>query len=486
MTIIVFYVTIPLSFHLKERIQVGQIKDECGVFGIWGHPEASKITYLGLYSLQHRGQESAGIVAREGGHLLGHKGMGLVSDVFNEDIIASLKGNVAIGHVRYSTTGSSNIKNASPFQVEYSKGSLAIGHNGNIVNAKRLRDELQQEGAIFQSTIDSEVIVHLIARERDMGFEGALVNALGEVRGAFSLVILTDKYLIGARDPHGFRPLCLGKLDDAYVLASETCALDLIGAKYLRDIEPGEIVFIDDTGIKSIMPYPKHKHAHCIFEMIYFARPDSSVFGESVYEARKNLGKNLAKEHPVSADMVLPVPDSGNVAALGFAEQSKIPFELGIVRNHYIGRTFIQPTQRSRDLSVKIKLNPVRNLLKGKRVVIVEDSIVRGTTSKARVKTLKDAGAAEVHMRVSCPPIKNPCLYGIDFPTREELIASSKSAEDIRKFLGLDSLGFLSVEGMLSSMPIPGQNFCVACFTGDYPVEFEAGINKYSLEKLLY
>jgi len=462
-----------------------ELRDECGIFGIFAHPEAAKLTYLGIYSLQHRGQESAGIVTRDSDGLHGHRGMGLAGDVFNEDILASLKGNTAIGHVRYSTTGSSNIKNAQPFQVEYSKGSIALGHNGNIVNAKRLREELQNHGAIFQSTMDSEIIVHLIARAEDLSFEAALVSALGEIRGAYSLVILTDKYLIGARDPHGFRPLSLGQVNGSYVLSSETCAFDLIGAKYLRDIEPGEIVFIDDSGIKSIMPYPKHKQANCIFEMIYFARPDSKVFGGSVYEARKNLGRNLAKEFPANVDMVLPVPDSGNCAALGFSQGSGLPFELGIVRNHYIGRTFIQPSQRVRDFSVKIKLNPVRDLLKGKKVVIVEDSIVRGTTSKARVKTLKEAGAKEVHMRVSCPPIRHPCLYGIDFPTPEELIASSKSVEEIRAFLGLDSLGYLSVEGMLNSMPQGREHFCAACFTGEYPVEFEKGIGKYSLEKLI-
>ncbi len=461
------------------------LKEECGIFGIWGVLDAARLTYLGLYALQHRGQESCGIVTLEDGRFNGHRGMGLVSDVFNEDILNGMKGSTAIGHVRYSTTGSSNIKNAQPFQVEYSKGLIAIGHNGNIVNAKRLRDELQAAGSIFQSTTDSEIIVHLIARSQG-NFETALISSLGELQGAYSLVILTDKQMIGVRDPFGFRPLSIGQINGSYVLASETCTFDLIGAKYLRDVEPGEIVFIDDSGLKSISPYPKHKPAQCIFEMIYFARPDSSVFGASVYEARKNLGRNLAREHPAKADMVVPIPDSGSVAALGFSQESKIPFELGIIRNHYIGRTFIQPSQKVRDFGVKVKLNPVRGLLKDKKIVVVEDSIVRGTTSKTRIKTLRDAGAAEIHMRVSCPPIKYPCLYGIDFPTKEELIASSKYVEEIRKFLGLDSLGYLSLEGLMKSMPKGGDGFCTACFSGDYCVEFEKGIDKYSLEKLIH
>lgn len=458
-------------------------REYCGLFGIYGNKDAARLAYLGLYALQHRGQESAGIVTSDEKEVRQFKGMGLVSDVFTDENIKSLKGHLAIGHVRYSTTGSSLLKNAQPFLVEYANDSLAVGHNGNLVNALELRQKLEKEGAIFQTTMDSEIILHLVARSKKEGLKDRLTDALSKIKGAYSLVLLTRDQIIGVRDPNGFRPLCLGQVDGAWVLVSETCALDLIQARYVREIEPGEIVFINKRGINSISPFPKTRHSFCIFEYIYFARPDSSIFGHSVYLTRRRLGERLFKEQPADVDMVLPIPDSGNYAALGFAEASKIPFELGIVRNHYVGRTFIQPSQHIRDFGVKVKLNPVKELLKGKRVAIIEDSIVRGTTSKARVKALRDAGAKEVHMRVSCPPLRHPCYYGIDFPTKEELIASSKSVEEIRDYVGLDSLGYLSLEGMLSSMPLPKEEFCTCCFTGEYPVPVKDKVSKYSLER---
>jgi amidophosphoribosyltransferase len=455
----------------------------CGLFGIFGHPDSARLTYLGLFALQHRGQESAGIVSSSGKGIKGHRGMGLVADIFTQQHLERLSGNLAMGHVRYSTTGSSLVKNAQPFQVDTSFGSLAISHNGNLVNVLQLRNELEKEGSIFQSTMDSEIIVHLIAKSKKKKFKDKLIDALSRVKGAYSLLLMTETQLIAARDPHGFRPLCLGKLNRSFVVASETCALDLIQAKYLREIEPGEIVFIDESGIKSIKPNALVKHAFCIFEFIYFARPDSNIFGKNVYLTRKRQGARLVKEHPVQADLVTPIPDSGNYAALGFAKESGIPFELGIIRNHYIGRTFIQPSQYIRDFAVKVKLNPVRELLKGKRIAVIEDSIVRGTTSRTRIRTLREAGAKEIHMRVSCPPHRYPCFYGIDFPTREELIASSHNIDEITDFLGLDSLGYLSLVGLLASMPLPKDEFCVACFTGNYPVETKEGINKYNLER---
>jgi amidophosphoribosyltransferase len=447
------------------------LKEECGVFGIFGHEEAARMAYLGLYALQHRGQESAGIVVSDGEHLTGHRGMGLVPDVFQGEQLQKLTGTVAIGHVRYSTTGSSEIKNAQPFQVDYARGSLAIAHNGNLVNTRQLRSRLEKAGSIFQSTMDSEIIVHLVAKSRAATFEEALIESVAQLEGAYSLILLTQKQMIGLRDPRGFRPLCLGKLNGSYVLASETCALDLIQAEYVREVEAGEIVIIDEQGLRSIKPFPPTQPALCIFEFIYFARPDSRVFGESVYQARKRLGRELALESPVACDLVIPMPDSGNCAGLGFAEASGIPFEMGITRNHYVGRTFIQPTQISRDLGVKIKLNPVREVINNKCIVVIEDSIVRGTTSKVRMKNLREAGAKEVHMRVSCPPHRYPCYYGIDFPTREELIATSHSIEEIGNFLGVDSLGYLSLDGMIKAMPFPKEMFCLSCFNGRYPVQ---------------
>ena len=448
-----------------------RLREECGVFGIFGHEDAARITYLGLYALQHRGQESAGIVVSDGTQLTGHRGMGLVYEVFNEEELQQLIGKTAIGHIRYSTTGSSVLKNAQPFQVDYSRGSLAIAHNGNLVNTSELRNRLEKAGSIFQSTMDSEIIVHLVAKSQGTTFEEALVESLLQLKGAYALLLLTQDQMIAVRDPHGFRPLCLGKLDGSYVFASETCALDLIQAEYIRDVEPGEIVIIDNKGLHSLKPLPPTKSSLCIFEFIYFARPDSHVFGESVYQARKRLGRELALEQPVDCDLVIPMPDSGNCAALGFAEASEIPLEMGIIRNHYVGRTFIQPSQISRDLGVKVKLNPVKEVIQNKRIVVIEDSIVRGTTSKIRMKNLREAGAKEVHMRVSCPPHRYPCHYGIDFPTREELIASSHSIEEICRFIGLDTLGYLSLDGIIKAMPFPKDNFCLSCFDGQYPVK---------------
>jgi amidophosphoribosyltransferase len=460
-----------------------ELKEECGIFGIYGHPDAAKLTYFGLYALQHRGEESAGIVISDGSQVREQKGMGLVADVFTEQGLAALHGNLAVGHVRYSTTGSSMLKNAQPFLVSHAGMAMAIAHNGNLTNAHMLRQGLENKGAIFQSTMDSEIFIHLIAHGMEEGFEAALVQALAKVEGAYSMLLLTQDQLIGARDPHGFRPLCLGKLNGAYVLTSETCALDLIEAQYVRDIEPGEIIFIDKNGIRSIKPAVKNQNTFCIFEFIYFARPDSYIFGQNVYQVRKRLGQMLAKEFHPQGDLTMPFPDSGNYAALGFAEASKIPFEMGVIRNHYVGRTFIQPSQIMRDFGVRVKLNPVRSVLKGKRVVIIEDSIIRGTTSRTRVQAVRSAGAREVHMLVSCPPHQFPCFYGIDFSTKGELIACHHSVEEIRNFLGLDSLGYLSMGGMVEATGLPESNFCLACFNGRYPVQPDTGFTKFCLEK---
>ena len=459
----------------------------CGIFGISNNKEAARLAYLGLYALQHRGEESTGIVTRCGEKVNQFRGMGLVGDVFKERDIKSLKGDTAVGHVRYSTTGSSNPKNIQPFLVKHKKGHIAIAHNGNLVNAFQIRNELEYKGSIFQTTMDSEVIAHLLARSQNDNIEENLVDSLRELEGAYSLVLMFNDLLIGARDPLGWRPLCLGKLGDSYVLASETCALDLIQAKYLRDIEPGEVVIIDKDKLKSInitesSYFPTAKRASCIFEYIYFARPDSNIFGHNVYTARKKLGKELARECPAKCDIVMPIPDSGNYAALGFSEESGIPYEVGMIRNHYIGRTFIQPSQFIRDFKVKVKLNPIKEVLKGRSVAIIEDSIVRGTTSRMRVKTIREAGAKEVHMRVSCPPLRFPCFYGIDFPTKKELIASKHSIKWIRDFIGVDSLEYLSLEGMLKAMPLPKNHFCTACFNGRYPAKLPKKLGKGILE----
>ena len=454
----------------------------CGIFGIIGNKEASRLAYLGLYALQHRGEESAGIVSYDGRKIRQHKGMGLVADVFDERSMKSLRGNLAVGHNRYSTTGSSTVKNVQPFLIRHRKDHIAIAHNGNLTNTVKLHRDLEGVGSIFQSTMDSEIIAHLIVRSQEKDYKQKVIKALQQIEGAYSLVVMIDKMLVGARDPHGWRPLCLGKLNGTYVLASETCALDLIQAEYIRDIEPGEVVFISESGIDSVRISQQSKHAFCIFENIYFARPDSNVFTKNVYLTRKRLGAQLAREHPVDCDLVMPIPDSGNYAAVGFAEEAKIALEVGMIRNHYVGRTFIQPTQSIRDFKVRVKLNPIKDVLKDKRVVIIEDSIVRGTTSRMRVKTLREAGAREIHMRVSCPPIKFPCFYGIDFPTKKELIASNHSIDEIRDFVGLDSLKYLSLEGMLSAMMLPREEFCRACFSGDYPIIPSKKISKTALE----
>ena len=444
----------------------------CGIFGIYNHPEAANLTYLGLHGLQHRGQEGSGVVSSDGSTLYCEKGMGLVSEIFKNVNFPRLKGHNAIGHNRYSTYGDSIIENVQPIVVNYALGSMALAHNGNLVNAHFLRSELEAYGSIFQSTIDSEVIVHLIAISKERTLLGRIIDALKKVRGAYSLLILTEKELIGIRDTYGFRPLSLGKLDGAYVLASETNAFDLIGAKYIRDILPGEVVVINNSGINSYTPFPKTKEAMCIFEHIYFARPDSYIFGENVNIVRKNMGLILAKETGVEADIVIPVPDSGAPAALGYAEGSGLPYDNGLIRSHYVGRTFIEPKQSIRHFGVRLKLNPVKEVLKGKRVVVVDDSIVRGTTSRKIVSMIREAGAMEVHMRIASPPVKFPCFYGIDTPTRKELIASRTSVEEIRSHLGADTIGYLSIEGMLQAVSSAPDRFCTACFDGDYPIPF--------------
>src|SRR5512143_399514 len=445
--------------------------EECGVFGIYGHPDAANLTYLGLYALQHRGQESAGIVSSDGKQLYGQKAMGLVADIFVEERIKKLLGYAAIGHNRYSTTGESIAVNIQPILVNFALGTLAIAHNGNLVNAGILKAELEAYGSIFQSTMDSEVIIHLIAQSRAATLHDRIVDALSHVQGSYSLLIITEEELIAVRDPNGFRPLSLAELDGATVVASETCAFDLIEATYIRDIAPGEMVVISSKGIRSSFPFKPAEPSHCIFEFIYFARPDSMVFGQNVYSIRKEFGRQLARETGVPADVVIPVPDSGVPAALGYAEASGIPFDTGLIRNHYIGRTFIEPRQSIRHFGVKIKLNPVRDALRGKRVVVVDDSIVRGTTSKKIIKMIRNAGATEIHMRISSPPTTHPCYYGIDTPTRQELIASSHSIEEIRKYITADTLGYISLDGVRKVVDRP-MNYCAACFDGEYPVPF--------------
>ncbi len=453
---------------------VKELREYCGVFGIYGHPEASGLTYLGLHALQHRGQEGAGIVSSDGEVLYSHLGEGLVNDVFSSrPMIQDLKGHMAIGHNRYSTTGSSKKMNVQPILANCKSGPLALGHNGNLVNSVSLRNLLQDEGALFQTSTDSELIVHLIARSRKKDLESRVLDALKQVRGAYSLVILTPGGLVAARDPHGFRPLCMGRLNDTVMVASETCALDLVGARYERDITPGEVLTIGARGMHSICTRSAKPSAHCIFEFIYFSRPDSRIFGDNVDKTRRKFGKALALEHPADADIVIAVPDSSNTAALGYARQTNLPFELGLIRNHYIGRTFIQPHQSIRHFNVKVKFNPIAGVLNGKRIVVVEDSIVRGSTLKVLTRLIRQAGAREVHIRVSSPPIRHPCFYGMDFPTREELIASSNTVEEIRAHLGVDSLGYLSLEGLLQAAPQEGRGYCTACFSGEYPVPIE-------------
>ena len=459
-------------------------KHYCGVFGIFGHPNAAELTYYGLYALQHRGQESAGLVTSDGKQFREHKGMGLVSQIFNGQVLNDLVGHMAVGHTRYSTTGSSNIRNAQPLTGNCLRGQIAVAHNGNLINAAPLRDELEARGVMFQTTVDSEVILNLLAQPTPAGEDNNLVHTVRRIEGAYSLVIMTEQELIGVRDPHGFRPLCLGRVDDAWVLASETCALDLIHAKFVRDVEPGEIVVINRDGLHSIKPFPKQeRRAFCMFEYVYFARPDSTLAGRNVYKVRVEMGRQLARAHPVDADLVIPVPDSGVYAGLGYAEESKIPFELAFIRNHYVGRSFLQPSQLIRDFNVRVKLNLIEELVRGKRVVIVDDSIVRGTTCKARVKTLKEAGAKEVHVRVSCPPHMNPCVYGIDFPDRTKLMAANHSVEAIRDYLNADSLHYLSTDGMIAATGLPKESFCLACWDGNYPVPYDPATDKEIIER---
>jgi len=445
--------------------------DECGVFGVFGHEEASKLTYLGLYALQHRGQESAGIVSSDGGELHLHRAMGEVEEIFTPPVLANLPGNLAIGHTRYSTAGDKALLNAQPIMIDCNKGKVALGHNGNLTNAAEWRRKLEHRGSIFQTNSDTEVIVHLLARSQARNLSGALGDALNQVEGAYSLLVLTTDELIAVRDPRGFRPLNLGKIGDTWLVASETCAFDLLNARYIREIEPGEMVRISRSGIESIHFAPEKPRQQCIFEHVYFARPDSIIFGRSVNDSREALGRTLAKEHPAIADIVVPVPDSGVPAAVGYALESRIPFRMGLIRNHYIGRTFIEPSQAIRNFGVKLKLNPVRSLIEGQRVVLVDDSIVRGTTSRKIVRMVRESGAKEVHVRISCPPTISPCYYGVDTPTREELIASSSTPEEICKFIGADSLGYVSMAGLKQAVNDTEGNYCTSCYTGVYPTD---------------
>jgi amidophosphoribosyltransferase len=455
----------------RGRVDDDHFHDQCGLFGVFNHPDAARLTYLGLYALQHRGQESAGIVASDGRRLRLEKGMGLVSDVFSEPRLDALTGDRAMGHVRYSTAGDTVGANAQPIVIDCHRGPIALAHNGNLVNAALMRHELEAAGSIFQSTSDTEVILHLYARSHRERLEDAIAASLSKVMGAFSLLFLTPDALVAARDPWGFRPLVIGRLGEATVVASETCALDLIDATYVRHVEPGEVVVIDKDGQRSFRPFPPEPVRQCVFEHVYFARPDSTVFGRNVLATRAAMGRRLAREAPADADIVVPVPDSGMGAALGYAEESGLPFRWGLIRNHYVGRTFIEPRQSIRSFGVKIKLNPVRSVLEGKRVVLIDDSIVRGTTSRKIVGMVREGGAREVHLRISSPPTTGPCYYGIDTPTREELIAANQPVEEIRRWVGADSLAYLSHEGLLAAVgDEPGQRHCTACFSGRYPV----------------
>jgi amidophosphoribosyltransferase len=479
--------------------------DHCGVFGVFGHPEAAHLTYLGLYALQHRGQESAGIVSSDGTELHVHRAMGEVEEIFQPSVLAKLPGSLAIGHTRYSTAGDKALLNAQPIMIDCNKGKVALGHNGNLTNAADWRRKLEHRGSIFQTNSDTEVIVHLLARSQARNLSGALGDALNQVEGAYSLLVLTNDELYAVRDPRGFRPLVLGKLtfsasanagvnagatlNETWVVASETCAFDLLNAQYVREIEPGEMVRISKSGIESIRFAPEKPVQQCIFEHVYFSRPDSIIFGRSVNESREALGRALAKEHPVAADIIVPVPDSGVPAAVGYALESGIPFRMGLIRNHYIGRTFIEPSQAIRNFGVKLKLNPVRSLIDGQRVILVDDSIVRGTTSRKIVRMVREAGAKEVHVRISCPPTISPCYYGVDTPTREELIASSNSPEEICKFLGADSLGYVSLPALRQAVGDTQNRFCTSCYTGVYPTDLvqlevpsKTGVNGHALD----
>lgn len=456
-------------------LQSDKPKEECAIYGIYNSKEAANFTYLGLYSMQHRGQESSGIVTTDGSHLYRYANMGLVANIFTQPKIKELIGDSAIGHNRYSTTGASFLRNAQPIRVESHLGPVALAHNGNLVNSWDIRNRLERDGSIFQTTIDSEVIVHLMAKSHKTDLLEALCESLAQVRGAYSLLVLTPRYLIAVRDPNGFRPLVMGKRSDgAIVFASETCAFDITDTEYVRDVEPGEMVVIDHTGMRSLYPFPKAKPSLCIFEYIYFARPDSYIFEESVYKVRKSLGRQLARVMPVEADVIIPVPDSANIAALGYSEESGIPYQSGLIRSHYIGRTFIEPDQKIRDFGAKIKYNVVKEVVNGKRVVIIDDSVMRGTTSRKIIKMIRNAGAKEIHFRVSAPPTVAPCYYGIDIPTHKELIASTHTIEEIQKYLRVDSLAYLTLDTMHKAVEgHKGGGFCDACFTSNYPVEFQ-------------
>ena len=456
-----------------------KFREECGVFGIYGHTEAAKLAYLGLYALQHRGQESAGIATADGARIRAVREMGYVNEIFDQETLATLPGHLAIGHTRYSTAGDSKLSNAQPIVIDCVHGQVAVCHNGNIVNANEIRDRLVKEGSIFQTNSDTEVLVHLYAKSRAGGFEDALVESIAQLSGAFSFAVLTKDHLLAARDPHGFRPLAIGKLGDAWVVCSETCALDLINATYVRDVEPGEVVVLGANGLTSRRAFPPAKLAHCVFEHVYFARPDSEVFGQSVNEVRTNLGRLLARETAVPADVVVPIPDSGVCAGIGYAEEAKLPLRFGLIRNHYVGRTFIEPAQAIRHFGVKVKLNPVKSIIAGKRVVLIDDSIVRGTTSRKIVKMVRATGAREVHLRISCPPTVSPCFYGVDTPRRSELIAATHSLEEIRKYVGADSVGYLSMSGLLEAVGARHQHYCTSCYTGQYPVAFPRDENAY-------
>jgi amidophosphoribosyltransferase len=461
--------------HLSPNVDLSDdhFHDYCGVFAIYGHPEAAKLTQLGLYALQHRGQESAGIAVSKGSSILCHKGMGHVNEVFDGEAIKTLPGHIAIGHTRYSTAGETDLRNAQPLTVSCQKGQVALAHNGNLVNAAQIRRDLEARGDIFQTTSDTEVILHHFSRSKHTGIPESLADALDRVQGAYSLVALFRDSVFGVRDPRGFRPLCIGRLRDAYVLASETCAFDLINAVYIRDVEPGEMVILDGRGLTSLRFSPPGRCSQCIFEQVYFARPDSWVFGRSVQVSREMLGRFLAQEQPAEADLVVPVPDSGVPAAIGFAEESGIPLKMALIRNHYVGRTFIEPSQANRDLGVKLKLNPVRSLIEDRRVVLVDDSIIRGTTSRKIVRLVRDAGAKEVHMRISCPPTISPCFYGVDTPTRQELIAATHSIDEIRSYIEADTLGYLSLDGMRRAVADSDSRYCLACYTANYPTTIQ-------------
>lgn len=461
--------TRPEPHHPFRADDGDRLHEECGVFGVLGHPEAAKLTYLGLYALQHRGQEGAGIVSSNSGQLIAHRGCGLVADVFKPHKLAPLKGDLAIGHVRYSTFGTSVLKNVQPLTADYARGSIALAHNGNLVNADRLREELEQEGAIFHSSTDSEVIIQLVARSKRALFHESIIDALRRVVGAFTVLATNGEEIVAVRDPYGFRPLWLGKLGDSHIFASESCALDIIDAEWVREINPGEMVVATREGLTSYMPFEPVAPKPCIFEYVYVARPDSTIFGQDVDEVRKRLGRNLAKLAPVEADLVMAVPDSSNQAALGYSHESGIPFEMGFIRNHYVGRTFIEPDQTIRDFGVKIKLNPARSVINGKRIVLVDDSIVRGTTARKIIKMLRRCGAKEIHFRISAPPIINSCYYGIDTPDRSRLISSKMTVDEIRDYLGVDSLVFNTIESLVDAAYGSADDYCLACFNSQYP-----------------